>query len=55
VKTSAFLLAAAAAVLLSACAAQTETLAERPAVKCDVVEPGVGSRIPRRENCVKTP
>ncbi|MCG2591546.1 hypothetical protein LZ009_01960 [Ramlibacter sp. XY19] len=49
------LLAAAAAILLSACAAPTETLAERPAVKCDVVEPGVGSRIPKRENCVRTP
>ena len=49
------LLAAAASILLSACAGSTETLAERPAVKCDVVEPGIGSRISKRENCVKTP
>jgi uncharacterized lipoprotein YajG len=55
VKTPAALLAAAAAVLLSACAAQPESVADRPSVKCDVVEPGIGSRITRREHCARTP
>jgi len=47
------LLPALAAVLLAACAAPSETVSEKPAVKCDVSEPSTGSRIPRKENCVR--
>jgi len=48
-------LLAALPVLLAACATGTETLAERPAMKCERVEPTTGSRIARKENCVPDP
>jgi hypothetical protein len=46
------LLAAAAALLLAACAGPSEPAADRTAMKCDVSEPSTGSRIVRKEHCV---
>jgi len=47
------LLPALASLLLAACPAPSETVSERPAMKCDVSEPSTGSRIARKENCVR--